>query len=570
MILLDKALQYVNDVLEGKEITTWEVKKQCEIFKKDLEIQNNDDFEFVFNEKKLKRINNVLKLIKFADGIDENGNEIKGTSALEGIKGFQAFLIVNVFGWRYKSNSKKMRYRDIVLYIARKNAKTWLVGVIFILLMLTEPNYSEFYSICMSKELASEIRKAIVKTIESSPTIKKYFTISKTFTGKIECKLTHNFFQPRVAEAGKNNSIKPSAFVSDEHAFFTSKDNYNAMRSGQRNVMNPITFITTTAYAESNSIMIEDLHYYREILKGNISNKRLFALIYYADKEHLWDDIGIQQANPLRIEPNYQEMRDAREKAEKIETEKEEYLTKSMNIMLETNEEEHYIDMDSWRECKVKKVDIKGKHIVVGVDMSSTGDLTAVSDLFREEKYIYCRSHGFLPEIGLEKRRESFKYRASERRGECTIIKNKREIDYSVVEKYIRDLEEVKGAIIDCIIVDPKFAQDLTNNLERDYIIIRCSQTFTALSCATKDFRRKVNNGEVRYEENELLDWNMSNAITEKGKADDEMIAKYNKYKNKVRIDLVAAIVFGYTELVVEDEKEKYDPIAALDNANWD
>ena len=61
----------------------------------------------------------------------------------------------------------------------------------------------------------------------------------------------------------------------------------------------------------------------------------------------------------------------------------------------------------------------------------------------------------------------------------------------------------------------------------------------------------------------------MSNAITEKGKADDEMIAKFNKFKNKVRIDLVAVLVFAYTELVVEEDTS-YDAIDALENANWD
>lgn len=51
-ILLDKALKYVDDVLNKKEITTWEVKKQCEIFKEDYELnQYKDDFEFFFNEK---------------------------------------------------------------------------------------------------------------------------------------------------------------------------------------------------------------------------------------------------------------------------------------------------------------------------------------------------------------------------------------------------------------------------------------------------------------------------------------------------------------------------------------
>lgn len=43
----------------------------------------------------------------------------------------------------------------------------------------------------------------------------------------------------------------------------------------------------------------------------------------------------------------------------------------------------------------------------------------------------------------------------------------------------------------------------------------------------------------------------MSNAITTVGKSDDEMLAKEDK--NKQRIDMVAVLIFSYTELIGED-----------------
>ncbi|WP_438545008.1 hypothetical protein [Clostridium sp.] len=52
-----------------------------------------------------------------------------------------------------------------------------------------------------------EIRKSMVQIIGASPYILKYFEISTSFLGKLECTITKSFFQPRVAEAGKNNSI---------------------------------------------------------------------------------------------------------------------------------------------------------------------------------------------------------------------------------------------------------------------------------------------------------------------------------------------------------------------------
>ena len=63
MVLLDKALQYAEDCVNGREITTWEVVEQCKIFLNDYHSrQYKDDFEFYFDEKKLKIINNLIKL----------------------------------------------------------------------------------------------------------------------------------------------------------------------------------------------------------------------------------------------------------------------------------------------------------------------------------------------------------------------------------------------------------------------------------------------------------------------------------------------------------------------------
>lgn len=202
MILLERALQYARDVVDGIEITTKEVVSQCKIFLRDYnERQYQEDFEYYFDEKELLKINNLLKLFNFATGF------VAGEQVLENLAPFQCFLITNIFAWRFKDNPKKFKHNDITLFIARKNSKTATVALIFLLLMLTEQPYSEFYSICLTRELAAEIRKAMTQLLEASPLISKHFTVSKTFTGKIECKLTHSFYQPRTAESGKNNSV---------------------------------------------------------------------------------------------------------------------------------------------------------------------------------------------------------------------------------------------------------------------------------------------------------------------------------------------------------------------------
>lgn len=564
MILLERSIQYAKDVVEGKEITTWEVEAQCKIFINDYNNrQYKDDFNFYFDEEQLEIVNNLLKLINFATGF------VAGKQVLENLTPFQCFFIANIFGWRFKDRPEKFRYDDNTLFIARKNAKTGTIALVFILLMLTSQKYSEFYSICLTKELAAEIKKAMEQIIEASPLIKKHFKVSTTKTGRITCKLTECFFEPRVSEAGKNNSIRAEAFVSDEHANFKEKSNFNAMKSGQKNVINGLVFRTTTAYAIDDSIMEEDLTYIRGVLKGVIENERQFALIYYAYEENLWNDIGMYQANPLRIEENYETIRKNREVAKKKYSEQEEYLTKEMNHFVAENEINKYLNIDYWKKCRISEKEfrekIKGKKVKVAVDMSVTTDLTAVGIEFEDEGIIYCKSHGFLPEDSLSTRREKhIDYRKYEKLGYCDIHKGMT-VNYTLVEEYIRGIEEEYECIIEIIVTDPMNAKEMMERLSEDFEVLMLKQTYTNLSPATKEFRKKVYDGEVRYVENELLDWNMLNAITTKGKSDDEMLQKENK--NKQRIDMVVVLIFAYVDIL--NGGTSYDAMEALENTDW-
>ena len=252
-MLFEKALQYAEDVTSGKEPTTFEVKKQCEWFLRDLQRQKNDNYPYYFDLEVAVKIENLLKLMNFATGLG-----VIGKSIHEGLENFQAFFLANIFCWRYKTDKDKFRYREATLFIPRKNAKTFICALIIIILMLTEDDYSEFYSICLDRDLAGEVKKAISQIINASPALQKYFKIPKTLSGRVECTITHSFYQPRTSQANSNNAIRPSAFIADECGAFKDNANIAAMKSGQLSVRNPLMFKLTTAYAEDKSIMLEE------------------------------------------------------------------------------------------------------------------------------------------------------------------------------------------------------------------------------------------------------------------------------------------------------------------------
>ena len=535
--VLDRAVEYAKDVINKKEEAPFEVIKQCEFFFEDLKRSEDEDFEFYFDTEEVNKISNLTKLMNFATGID-----VVGKSIHDGLVGFQCFFIANVFGWRFKENPERFRYRTNTLFIPRKNAKTFLCAVILILLMLTEQMYSEFYSICVDRTLAVEIKKAMTQIIESSPLIAKHFTVSKQLSGKIECNITKCFYQARTSESSKNNSIRPSGFVADEIGAFTTKDNINAMKSGQRNVNNALTFQLTTAYAEDNSIMLEELEYLKKLYRGIIKEPRVFALLYYSPEEYLWEDKGLYMSNPLRIEDNYEEIRQARKDALEKPSEREEYLTKSMNHFVPSNNGEEFISIDQLRKCRIKDFDWSGREVWLGLDLAQTTDNCGVSMVTEEDGNIIGTSWCFIPGERVQEKSknedENYKYHIS--KGTCFACGDF-VVDYKFIEDFILDIENKFNVQVNKIGYDRYNALSSAQKFESEgYDTVEVKQVSGVLHPPTKLLKEHILNKTFMYTTNNLMEINFRNArIME----DSNRNMWLHKKKAKGKIDMLASMI---------------------------
>lgn len=548
MILLDKCTQYADDVVNGKEITTKEVKNQCKWFLDDLKKQDNEEFLYYFDKDKLQIVNDLVSLMNFATGIG-----VIGESVLDGLFNFQAFFLCNVFGWRYKNNPDKFRYKDVTLFIPRKNAKSFIVAVILIILMLTEDNYSEFYSICLDRSLAAETKKAITQIITVSPALTKYFKLSKSLNGKIECLITHSFYQARTAEGNRNNSIRPSAFVADETGAFVNYKNIGAMKSGQLNVRNPLMFKTTTAYAEDKSIMYEELDYIKKVFNGTLQDDRMFALLYYATEEHLWDDVGLYMSNPLRIKENYEEIRDTRRKALDKPLERGEYLTKHMNHFIPSMVSEAYINIEDLKKCKIDNFDWNGRDVYVGLDLSMSNDNTSVAMVtLGDDGHIYGESFAFIPidRIDEKNKLEKLNYYDFIKTKKCFACGDKT-IDYLFIEEFIKNIETKYGVNIITIGYDRYNCESTRRHLEqKGFTTVEVKQHSSVLHPATKLLKEYIESNKFHYTENKLLEINFQNARC----VEDTNLNKYvNKKRSNGKVDMVVSLINAIYLLNVEE-----------------
>ena len=167
----------------------------------------DEDSKYFLDVDAIKVIDNLTGIINMADGV------MKGKPTREALAPFQWYFIINALCWKHKKNPEKRRYEKSVLLIARKSGKSFLVGLIFTILLLMEDEYSEFYSVAPDRELSSIVKQEIEKTIQESPAISKYFKLVKS---EIRCELKKS---KMIALATSNNRMdgrKANVYVADK------------------------------------------------------------------------------------------------------------------------------------------------------------------------------------------------------------------------------------------------------------------------------------------------------------------------------------------------------------------
>lgn len=538
---------YAIDSIANEDIPKY-VKKQCKEFLEIVENYDSKNYKWTIDLKLVSKIDKILELIYFSSGIKV------GTPIAQGLASFQFFFIINVLCVKYKNDINKRRYEKAVLLIGRKSGKSFLIGLIFKLLMLLEPRFSEFYSVAPDKELSKIVKKECEQLIAVSPALNKRF---KVLRDRIECTLTDSKFIPLACSDNRMDGRKANVYVADEVGALRDRYPIDAMSSSQMGMTNRLGILISTAYPTLINPMTEEVDYCEKVLDGIIEDENVFSLLYKPDDPKDWySDRSLKQANPLAIEleENYNYLVKQRQKAIDMPSTLQNFLTKHLNIFLQNDRNNKYLDFDLWKKCEVEKIDFKGKEVIVGIDASLTTDLTAISIIYKENGIYYIKAIGFLPEESLKNRREKFDYRVSEQLEEC-YINSGYIVDYNLLEDYIRNIPKKFGCTIKEICYDSYNMTQTAQRLSNDFDVVEIRQNFYNLSHPTKTFREKVYLNKIRYEKSSLFDWCMSNCSTVQDKNENEMLTKKNK--NTMRIDLVAATIFAFKQAYAIEEKNE-------------
>ena len=535
---MNKALDYAKRNLR-KRTTPKYVKKQMKEF---IDIAEGKNETFKLDEKLYQRIEGILKLLIMPKGLKA------GQTLFECSTGYQWLIYTAVLCTVYRDNPKKRRYETCILEICRKNFKTFTVATLFIILFLTEPKFSNFYSVAPDGQLSKEIREAIASIIKSSPIVYEYqgqkrFKILRdyiTFIAK-ETKYT-----PLNYSTSRMDGKLPNVFCADEVGALPSTYAVEAMQSGQLNILNKLGFIISTKYPTIDNPFEDYVAYAKKILDGLVEDLTVFALLYEPDGTD-WEsnDLVLQQANPVALEiPEiWADLIKKRAKAIAIESTRENFVTKHCNIIYQGAGTETYIDVKDVQKCKVSEINWAGRVVYLGLDLSETNDNTAVSMVAVDNNNdILAEVIAFIPEDRIEEKNnfEKIDYREFIKACKC-IACGGRVIDYGVVEDFILSIEQAYNVKVQAVGYDRYNALSTAQKLESaGYNTIEVRQHSSVLHPPTKFLKESILSGKFKYTENKLLEINFQNA---RCTYDTNKNLYVNKKKSKGKIDMVVALI---------------------------
>jgi phage terminase large subunit-like protein len=545
MSLKQWLIDYSHDVIDGRIVACQKHKWACMRFLRDIEREGTDEFPFIFDETKAMRFLKWMTLFKHTKGVLK-GQHIRPHE-------IQVFVFGNIYGWVHKDTDYR-RFKKAYWQVGRKNAKSQsLACVASYEAMAFGENMSEVYIGATKTEQAKIVWNETEAMLAGCPELKGKYEVKY---GAIHHPKSRSIIRPLSKEDRKTgDGLNPQCGIIDEYHAHETDEIYNIIDSGMIARAQPLLMIITTAGTNlNNPCYRSEYHYVSRLLDPNdpAENERYFAMVNELDKDedgNLIDDIKDEKAwlkaNPIAasypegVENIRSKLQEALEKPDKMD----DFLTKNMNIWI-NKRAQGYISADRWAACgKDELPDIRGLDAYVGVDLSSTTDLTSVSiEIPLDDGRNVVLSHSFIPEEKLDERMKTDKmpFDQWERQGWITATPGA-VVDYAFVREYIKSIEEKYGVFVKEICYDKYNARHLMQELEADgFTTVEIPQGIRYLSEPTKNFRTKVFEKKIIHNNNPVLTWAIGNAVTKKDAQENIML---DKSKSVDRIDPLAALI---------------------------
>jgi len=476
---------------------------------------------------------------------------------------WQEQLIRDIFGI-VKADGYR-QFRTAFVEICKKVGKSELAAAIALYLLYADNEPSaEVYGAAADRQQASIVFDVARQMVEMSPALLKRSKIMGA-TKRIVNYGNAGYYQVLSAEVGGKHGFSVSGLVFDEIHTQPNRQLYDVLTKGSSDArQNPLHFIITTAGTDRHSIAYELHTKAIDILEGRRVDPTFYPVVYGLKDDEDWED----EANWYKVNPSLgytvdiERLRDAYREAKQNPADEITFRWLRMNQWVSST--------TAWIPDQIyqrgnEEIDLKsleGRECYGGLDLSSTGDITAFVLMFpprdEEEKYILLPFF-WVPEETIPQRvkANSVPYDVWERQGYLMSTEGN-VIHYDFIEKFIEEIGE-KYHILE-IAFDRWGATQMVQDLEgMGFTVVPFGQGYSSMSAPTKEFYKILMEGNMVHGGHPVLRWMAGNVAIDTDPAGN---IKVTKARSKEKIDGIVAAIMALDRCIrnqVQKQGSVYD-----------
>jgi phage terminase large subunit-like protein len=528
---IEKANQYIQDVLSGKILACKWVRLACQRQVDDLA---RADWQYVFDEAKATRV------CKFIEKFQHTKGEWASKRQNLILEPWQCFIITTLFGW-VNAETGKRRFRKAMIVVPRKNGKSAISAPIGLYMLAADGEHgSEIYCGATSEKQAWEVFRPAKVMASANPAFTKHFGVQVN-ASNINVMKTGSRFEPLIGKPGDGSS--PHMAILDEYHEHQTPDAHDTMLTGMGARSQPMMFIITTAGDNIAGPCYDEIVTNRRVLEKIVTGEDRFFIEYTIDADTDWKSPeALEMANPNIDVSVSREFLLTRQK-EAIENARHQgvFLTKHCNVWVSSRSA--YFNMEKWNACADSNLDLQdfeGRDCYLALDLASKVDISAKILLFPLEsgKFAVFGTY-YLPE-GTVERTANPHYRGWVNVGQMIATPGDM-IDMDRIEEDI--LDDCRRFNVREVVYDPFQATMLVSHLQNEGVMcVEYRNTVQMMSDPTKNLDGLVMSVKIVHDGDPVLAWMMSNVVCRTDQKDNVMP---NKERAENKIDGAIALIMG-------------------------
>lgn len=370
-----------------------------------------------------------------------------------------------------------------------------------------------------------------------------------------------------VSSDGKaQHGTTPNFILVDEIHKWQGRDLWEALSSGMVKTSEPLMIVCTTAGRGQDNVGFELYDYAYKVATGEHEDPTFLPILFQAEPGDDWEDEATwPKANPGLAHgfPDLEGMRDWARKAKISPPTRYEFQQLGLNVW-QASSRDPLFDMsvyDSGRDHYFDLAELEALPCYLGVDLSRSGDLTAIVGAWRhEDGRMAVHPWFYLPSDGLDEkaRLEQLPYPRWRDDGLLNVIEGPVIEPDAIADQII----ELCGTYnVQEVVFDPSLAGPIMAKLmDAGITVLQLPQTPKNMHGPICDLERVVNGKRIRHNAHPILRSHFENVVVKRATNAGELTTMHKGTRHTNHIDgAIASALAVFRAAANDNQRSIYD-----------